>query len=885
MTAVIKTSRARAFPGGSRMKHSITGSLFLGFFAVLLTCSTTYAATTVATVVAIRGNVQALNAQGKSRPLAIQSAIFEDETLQTGERSRVQIMFSDNTLINLGNATTMKIAEYRYQPEQKDGALKTQIKEGTFRIMGGALAKTAPKNFKTETPTATIGIRGSMYAGLVTPDFLSVVFQGGKGIDITNAFGTVEITKPGYGTKVALNKPPVPPIKFTAKELGELNKALGGNGAEENGEDKENGSAPKEEPGSTTGPTDDDKASLGGGETVTTPFPTVLPIIPPVPDDIKKDVVVKKSQTDLVTTASITADSTVPNSTALIGKYRIILRDIDLALSNPSNFNSTFLLWDSGTVNATIFSNGTLQASSVTDGTSSAPLSGFPTSFGPYTFTNYTPAATSYSGFTSFTDTFSYNEPDAGLLNLTVTNYVEPSGQFFYNTVLFAIDLAPPDSDLLLASLVYAGIPSGGLPTTGIDKFTGHLIYDSPTSLDGNLEETRTEVNYYNKRLIGRSSDNMFQDFGRGGAIFFGSLAADGTGTVKILAGGDPYGTDVTSASGSTTTASLYGSFQQGLAFTASGHDYSIIDNAETSSWEATGAAMRSPTREYNASYPTSPIAYTGFLIGVADNTYDGSANRIFMNTASSDFAMSVNPTTGVLTGTIDNLDDIISGTFTFPTLTIGGSAANSAYVANDNMVAVLSGTSLKNYGNYLVTAGPDAPTITSVSNDFMTWGYWEMAYDDPNESNNHLFSSQSFFVAGQQTPTAYLDSILNTASFTGTYTGKAFGVQLDSAGQNVSQLTNGTTNLIVNFQNTTVANAVTGSFNFDQASLVINSSANTLTNTGFNASILTVSGVVPTSSAVNGTFFGPVADAVGGNFHAQMGSGIRYLGVFGGNR
>ncbi|MBU4118946.1 MAG: FecR domain-containing protein [Proteobacteria bacterium] len=874
------------------MKHSITGSLFLGFFAVLLTCSTAYAATTVATVVAIRGNVQALNAQGKSRALAIQSAIFEDETLQTGERSRVQIMFSDNTLINLGNATTMKIAEYRYQPEQKDGALKTQIKEGTFRIMGGALAKTAPQNFKTETPTATIGIRGSMYAGLVTPDFLSVVFQGGKGIDITNAFGTVEITKPGYGTKVALNKPPVPPIKFTTKELGELNKALGGNGAEENGEDKENGSAPKEEPGSTTGPTDDDKASLGGGETVTTPFPTVLPIIPPVPDDIKKDVVVKKSQTDLVTTASITADSTVPNSTALIGKYRIILRDIDLALSNPSNFNSTFLLWDSGTVNATIFSNGTLQASSVTDGTSSAPLSGFPTSFGPYTFTNYTPAATSYSGFTSFTDTFSYNEPDAGLLTLTVTNYVEPSGQFFYNTTLFAIDLAPPDYDLLLASLVYAGIPSGGIPTTGIDKFTGHLIYDSPTSLDGNLEETRTVVNYYNKRFIGRSSDKMFQDFGRGGAVFFGSLAADGTAAVTILAGGDPYGNDVTAAFSNTATATLYGSFQQGLAFTASGHDYSIINNTETSSWDATGAAMRSPTRDY-ISYPTSPIAYTGFLIGVGDDTFDGSIHRIIMNTTSTDFAMSVNPTTGVLSGAINNLNDLIAieneqSPVIMPTLTIGGSAAYSAYVANDNMVAILSGDSLKDYGNFLVTAGPDAPVITNVSNDFMTWGYWEIAYDDPSESNDHLFSSQSFFVAGQQTLITEVNSLI-TSSSSGTYTGKAFGIQIDSNGHN-TQLTSssganlwGTVNLGINFA-AAATTSVNGVINFDQAVLSINSGTPVLPS-GFSAEVSTVSGAVPLSSSVNGAFFGSDAAAIGGNFQARMNDGVRYLGIFGGNR
>ena len=215
------------------MKRFNSSILILGFLSLILVGSPAYAAKQVATVVAARGDVQALDAKGKSRTLPVQSPIFEEDTIKTREHSRVQIMFTDNTLINLGNATTMKIAEYRWQPEQKDGALKTQVKEGTFRVMGGALTKTAPQNFKTETPTATIGIRGSMYAGVVTPDFLSVVFQGGKGIEITNAFGTVEISKPGYGTKVAMSKPPLPPMKFTAKEMGEMNKALSGNGKSE----------------------------------------------------------------------------------------------------------------------------------------------------------------------------------------------------------------------------------------------------------------------------------------------------------------------------------------------------------------------------------------------------------------------------------------------------------------------------------------------------------------------------------------------------------------------------------------------------------------------------------------------------------------------------
>jgi len=878
------------------MKHSIARTLLLGFFALILTCPPAHAATQVATVVAARGDVQVFDAKGKGRPLAIQTPIFEDDSIKTGEHSRVQIMFSDNTLINLGNATTMKIAEYRWQPGQKDGALKTQIKEGTFRVMGGALAKDAPQNFKTETPTATIGIRGSMYAGFVTPDFLSVVFQGGKGIEITNAFGTVEITKPGFGTKVALAKPPLPPIKFTAQEIGEMNKSLSGNGAGEKDDKKEEKKdkvpAPKGEQGAMAPPSPADTASLGGGGTTIPPIPPVIPDVKKIGDD--------KTQKVIDTGVSDTVANTVITPLSLTGNYRIFWRDNSYD-TGTSRYYSNFVAWDSGAVNATfsttLSGTGSLQASFASNGaqldmfdTSSVSLPPFLTTFGPYTHAGFTPTATSYSGFTSFTDTISYNEPNLGTLTTTSTNYVDPVGQFFYNTIFTSFGSAP---EIRMGSLIYAGVPSGSIPTTGIDSFIGHLIYNSPTSFDADMEETKTAINYYNKRLIGRSSDNGFQKIDDG-AIFFGTVAANGTANVTILSGGSNgsyYNSDVSSSYGS-ATAKLYGSFQQGLAFTADGHDYAISTSNLTApnigDWYATGAAMRAATREYNTPYPTLPITYSGFFIGVGDNTSTGAANRIYANSAANDINLIVNPTTGVLSGTIANLNDLYNGGAS-RNLTIGGNQANSAYVANDDMVAILTGADLKDHGNFLVTAGPGAPTITNAANDFMTWGYWEIAYTDASTSNDHLFGQQSFFVIGQQTPAAYLDSILNTASFTGTYDGKAFGVLLDAAGQNTSQLTNGATHLAVNFQNTTVANAVTGTISFDQASLTINSSANTLNNAGFSANVSNVhaSGIdlAPLTSQVKGAFYGPNADAVGGSFHARMDSGIRYLGVFGGNR
>lgn len=174
-------------------------------------------------------------------------------------------------------------------------------------------------------------------------------------------------------------------------------------------------------------------------------------------------------------------------------------------------------------------------------------------------------------------------------------------------------------------------------------------------------------------------------------------------------------------------------------------------------------------------------------------------------------------------------------------------------------------------------------PAITSAANDFITWGYWEIA--DTNGGKDQLLSSQSFFVTGQQTPKDIVDNLISN-TFTGTYLGKALGVQLDSTGQNVTRLTSssgtnpwGTVNLDINFA-AAAATPVSGTFTFDQATLHVTSSTGQLTRAGFQA---TITGT--TTSAINGAFYGPAAEAVGGKFDTLTATGVRYLGVFGGNR
>jgi len=177
-------------------------------------------------VVAVRGKVLAENPSAETRRLVMKAPVYVKDTVKTGQ-GKVQFKFNDNTLITLGYNTVMVIEEYLYKPDDKESAMKTRVEEGAFRIMGGSITRIAPKNFKTEVPCATIGVRGSMYAGVVEGDVLSLVFQGGRSIYVANQAGRVDITRPGFGTVVrGLALAPEKSRKFRKEELSDIEGKL-----------------------------------------------------------------------------------------------------------------------------------------------------------------------------------------------------------------------------------------------------------------------------------------------------------------------------------------------------------------------------------------------------------------------------------------------------------------------------------------------------------------------------------------------------------------------------------------------------------------------------------------------------------------------------------
>jgi len=171
----------------------------VGFLCMALVLSIALAGTASAAVVdpagrvvALEGTASAVNQEGTRRALAIQSPVFPLDTISTAEASKLQIMFSDDSLVSQGEKSELTIDEYVYDPNKKSrNRAKLGITKGLFRVVTDKITKLNPKRFKVKTRMATIGIRGCDVGFKILPDEEDIYVIGLHGTEQVTVASTL----------------------------------------------------------------------------------------------------------------------------------------------------------------------------------------------------------------------------------------------------------------------------------------------------------------------------------------------------------------------------------------------------------------------------------------------------------------------------------------------------------------------------------------------------------------------------------------------------------------------------------------------------------------------------------------------------------------------
>ncbi len=113
-------------------------------------------------VVILKGTAT-VTRNGMTGALKLQDEIFKGDVLQTAKSSTLGVTFTDDTTLNLSASSRVVVDNFVYQEGAKDNAALINVTRGTMAFVAAAVAKTG--DMKIETPTATLGIRGT--TGLV----------------------------------------------------------------------------------------------------------------------------------------------------------------------------------------------------------------------------------------------------------------------------------------------------------------------------------------------------------------------------------------------------------------------------------------------------------------------------------------------------------------------------------------------------------------------------------------------------------------------------------------------------------------------------------------------------------------------------------------------
>ncbi len=876
---------------------------------LLIAGSVHAAAEKIGFVAALRGKVVAVNPDKGKRYLNIKDEIFIKDTIKTGKRSRIQLVFADNTIISLGRVSVLNMAEYEWNSQQNKGKITSNISEGIFRIMGGAIAKTSPEKFKTVTPSATIGIRGSMYAGQVRGGRLSVVFLGGRGIEVQNPAGTVVISEPGFGTRVNdPGSPPEEPSEISVTEMMQSDQDSGDAPEDDTGVEDDNGGN-DDSAGNDTG-TDDNTAdnndSLAGDSEGEVAADTPLDSGSDSGGDITADTTSTDISSDVqgVTTQAVadssqdttqgtfTENITTTSSPTMTGSYLSILLD--------SKDSSNSRIWQGNTSGYSSY-DLSLDEANVT-GHTSASGRGIKGAIGDRNF-SWTNPASPYNPSLSFNGDIELHNQFRIIEDLVISGQAETFDTLevhyglpgeFNGTILLAKSFDGQHSFFEIKSI---GIPAPATVPYEIMGYSGgglggYIDYDrSTTEIDAFLvPDYYLEVNSHNRNVVGYFfNDSQEPDLTEEiiKVYFIGYINGSEINITKFFGhGGSPKGVgsdDRIIAWDGSAGGQFYGSEYQGIALSGSGHFYDMATSREIADIFLGIGGMKAYEDVLTPdSAPQGSRQFTGFVTGISEDMANPDVNRrLFFSKNPDDLYFTVNQDTGAITGSLRSAEDLDSNN-TLANIQIGGSFS-SAYTLSDWFVAGLGCTTgdcvtgtngLKSYGNYLATA---ELTDENEISDYVSWGYWEISYDDPASGKPyHLHVPGSLWVAGEQTPASEIQNLRDT-NFTATYTGQARGVHIN--GTQVNELPNGTTDLTIAFGQSQ-SNPVSGSINFPNVvNLTVDSSKSSLTSSGFNASFQSSD-----SSGMNGAFYGPNGAAVGGNFNAVQGSD-RYMGIFLGDR
>ena len=186
----------------------------------------------IGTALSVTGEV-VVERGGERLVLEVGAPLFTDDLVETGIGASAEFELVDGTSFTLEGNAVFVVDEYFFDPENPDGnTAQFSILRGAFIFISGLITKNDPDGFAIDTPTGSLGIRGTEFTTSVTDDGTQLITE----IDVTE--GLVEMTNlftgeiiqipAGESHQSAAPYPSLDTVRFGVSQEGGISLDLAG---------------------------------------------------------------------------------------------------------------------------------------------------------------------------------------------------------------------------------------------------------------------------------------------------------------------------------------------------------------------------------------------------------------------------------------------------------------------------------------------------------------------------------------------------------------------------------------------------------------------------------------------------------------------------------
>lgn len=162
-------------PDGTRLTPELVESFTRGGNEYANTGTQANDASPVGAVQEISGEATVTRLDGSVETIGLGTPIYPGDIVETNEEGAVNIMFVDETTFAVSEDARLAIDEYVFDPTTQSGTSNFSVLKGVFVFTSGLIGRDDPDDVMIDTPSGSIGIRGTIIAGDVDTGEITVI--------------------------------------------------------------------------------------------------------------------------------------------------------------------------------------------------------------------------------------------------------------------------------------------------------------------------------------------------------------------------------------------------------------------------------------------------------------------------------------------------------------------------------------------------------------------------------------------------------------------------------------------------------------------------------------------------------------------------------------